>query len=232
MATSMFHANNTLKCAMCNKNMINGIVCDGLYYCDTNCHINKFSLELYQSQAEWDARASQMAQDAKMAQALADRDARAAQMAQDAKMAQALADRDARARHVHFGGVSYAPSAPHSDSNLTVTRSTPTSSASSARPTSSSSSARPSSSASSARSGETYHRSYGTCASCTNTYGSCATAIEQDGKWFCGKTCCSMYASSQRMAQFPPPAVMFPFASTTYTMFPISVNPSSGKIYF
>jgi hypothetical protein len=79
---------------------------------------------------------------------------------------------------------------------------------------------------------EPYCPSYGTCASCGNTYKSCGTAVSQDGKWFCGKTCSSMFSSSQRMAQFPAPPVMFPFASNTCTMFPISVNPRSGKIVF
>jgi hypothetical protein len=72
----------------------------------------------------------------------------------------------------------------------------------------------------------------GTCASCGNTYKACCTALTQDGKWFCRKTCSSIYASSQRMAQFPAPAVLFPFASNMCTVFPLSVNPQSGKMFF
>lgn len=71
--------------------------------------------------------------------------------------------------------------------------------------------------------------SYGTCSSCTNTYGSCSTAVQQNGKWFCGKTCCAMYASSQRMAQFPAP-VAFPYASNMATVFPLNVTNKGGVV--
>jgi hypothetical protein len=105
---------------------------------------------------------------------------------------------------VHFGGVSYA-SAPTYSSSRSTTKSIDA---------------------------EPYCPSYGTCNSCQNTYNSCSSAVEQDGKWFCGKTCRSMFSSSQRMAQFPAPAVLFPFASNMHTQFPLSVNPRTGKIVF
>jgi hypothetical protein len=41
-----------------------------------------------------------------------------------------------------------------------------------------------------------------------------------------------MFSSSQRMAQFPAPPVMFPFMSNMCTVFPLSVNARTGKIVF
>ncbi len=43
MASLIHHVNNTqiFKCSMCDNNMSNGIMRDGLYYCDTNCYQNK-----------------------------------------------------------------------------------------------------------------------------------------------------------------------------------------------
>jgi hypothetical protein len=74
-------------------------------------------------------------------------------------------------------------------------------------------------------------RHYGTCATCNNTYKYCQTCVDKGDKWFCGKTCHTIYESSKH-AQSNFPAVAFPFASNTFTIFPLSVNSRTGKMVF
>ncbi len=70
---------------------------------------------------------------------------------------------------------------------------------------------------------------YGTCATCKNTWKKCCIgSIDEGDKWFCGKTCHNM-STSRNMCI---PANMFPFATTTYTVFPLSVNSRNGKMVF
>ena len=116
---------------------------------------------------------------------------------------------------VHFGEVSYAPTTSPTHATPTMSRTTPSAHATLT-----------------ARVDESYCRRDGTCTTCKNTYKVCGTAVEIGDNWFCGKTCSSMHNSSLRMAQFPAPAVMFPFASNMYTMLPLCVNARSGKLYF
>ena len=77
---------------------------------------------------------------------------------------------------------------------------------------------------------KTYSRMYGKCATCRNTYNCKNGSIDMGDKWFCGKTCSQIYNSGNNVSY---PATAFPCVSTTtYTMFPLSVNARTGKIVF
>ena len=79
------------------------------------------------------------------------------------------------------------------------------------------------------KSTQTHSRMYGKCATCQNTYNCKNGSIDMGDKWFCSKTCSQMYNSGNNVSY---PATAFPFVSTTYTMFPLSVNARTGKIVF
>ncbi len=75
----------------------------------------------------------------------------------------------------------------------------------------------------------TQSRNHGTCANCRNNYNCKFNSVDEGDKWFCGKTCRQIYNSGHNMRV---PATIFPFAATTYTIFPLSVNSQTGKFVF
>ncbi len=74
-------------------------------------------------------------------------------------------------------------------------------------------------------------RTGGTCAACTNKYGYCIDCVDDGTNWFCGKTCQTMYNTAMRVQKMRPQGGIT-FASNLYTVFPLAVNSSNGKMYF
>jgi len=72
-------------------------------------------------------------------------------------------------------------------------------------------------------------RSYGTCATCRNKYDCKHGCVDTGDKWFCSQTCSRISSSGNNM-QYP--AVAFPFAPNTLTIFPIHVDARGGKLIF
>ncbi len=72
-------------------------------------------------------------------------------------------------------------------------------------------------------------RYYGTCDTCRNKYDCKFGCVDMGDKWFCSQTCSRVYSSGNNM-QFP--AVAFPFAPNTYTVFPLHVDARAGKLIF
>ncbi len=70
----------------------------------------------------------------------------------------------------------------------------------------------------------------GTCAHCNRTYECKAYSVDTGDKWYCDMTCRIQSDTAKRMQQMP--TVPFPFASNMCTVFPLSVNPRTGKIVF
>ncbi len=72
-------------------------------------------------------------------------------------------------------------------------------------------------------------RTGGCCANCRNSYKFKINCIDAGSNWFCGKTCQTIYRSGSNVSY---PATIFPFASNTFTVFPLRVNPCTGAMTF
>ncbi len=161
MSSQQNNVNNTLNCAMCDNMMIDGIIRDNSYYCNTTCYQNKMFFDNL-SQVPQVPQVPQMFKNSSLFQKT------------------------------------------HPVSQTSVNQKTVTTQSNN-------------------------QRSYGTCNTCQNKYNFKYGSIDMGDKWYCGKTCSKIHVSGQNMHY---PAVVFPFASNTQTVFPLHVDSRAGKIFF